>query len=153
MKNTLIPHIGINSKRCIFLELKIEEKEKRVSHKPGSVDSCEPGNHSSGIAVANYLKQPTRIRRGSRLWDSYLVLLRTGFALPQTVASCAVRSYRTLSPLPAPPERRAGGLLSAALSVRSHAPAVSRRSTLWSPDFPLQCQGIAAAAWLTRCKE
>ena len=30
----------------------------------------------------------------------YLVLLRTGFTLPQTVTSCAVRSYRTLSPLP-----------------------------------------------------
>jgi hypothetical protein len=32
---------------------------------------------------------------------SYLVLLRAGFTLPQTVASCAVRSYRTISPLPA----------------------------------------------------
>jgi hypothetical protein len=33
--------------------------------------------------------------------DSYLVLLRVGFTMPQPVASCAVRSYRTLSPLPA----------------------------------------------------
>ena len=32
---------------------------------------------------------------------SYLVLLRAGFTVPQTVTSCAVRSYRTLSPLPA----------------------------------------------------
>jgi len=32
-----------------------------------------------------------------------LVLLRTGFTVPQTVASCAVRSYRTLSPLPVRP--------------------------------------------------
>ena len=32
--------------------------------------------------------------------DSYLVLLRVGFTMPQPVASCAVRSYRTLSPLP-----------------------------------------------------
>jgi len=33
---------------------------------------------------------------------SYLVLLRVGFAVPRTVASRAVRSYRTLSPLPDP---------------------------------------------------
>ena len=29
-----------------------------------------------------------------------MVLLRAGFTMPQPVASCAVRSYRTLSPLP-----------------------------------------------------
>ena len=34
--------------------------------------------------------------------DSYLVLLRVGFTMPRTVASRAVRSYRTLSPLPFP---------------------------------------------------
>jgi len=33
--------------------------------------------------------------------DSYLALLRAGFAVPRTVASRAVRSYRTISPLPA----------------------------------------------------
>src|SRR5258705_7498043 len=32
---------------------------------------------------------------------SYLVLLQVGFALPPCVATGAVRSYRTLSPLPA----------------------------------------------------
>jgi hypothetical protein len=32
--------------------------------------------------------------------DSYLALLRVGFTLPLTVTSSAVRSYRTLSPLP-----------------------------------------------------
>ena len=32
--------------------------------------------------------------------NSYLVLLRVGFTLPWTVTSHAVRSYRTLSPLP-----------------------------------------------------
>src|SRR5262249_1407088 len=31
----------------------------------------------------------------------YSVLLRVGFAVPQSVATCAVRSYRTISPLPA----------------------------------------------------
>jgi hypothetical protein len=28
-------------------------------------------------------------------------LLRVGFTMPQTVTRCAVRSYRTISPLPA----------------------------------------------------
>jgi len=32
--------------------------------------------------------------------DSYLALLQVGFTLPQRVTACAVRSYRTLSPLP-----------------------------------------------------
>jgi len=32
--------------------------------------------------------------------DSYLVLLRVGFTLPRYVATRAVRSYRTFSPLP-----------------------------------------------------
>ncbi len=66
--------------------------------------------------------------------DSYLVLLRVGFTMPRTVASRAVRSYRTLSPLPA--LTRLGGLLSAALSVGSRLPGVTWHSALWSPDFP-----------------
>lgn len=48
----------------------------------------------------------------------YLALLRVGFAVPSRVTTDAVRSYRTLSPLPrlgASPDGR-GGLLSAALS-------------------------------------
>ena len=54
--------------------------------------------------------------------------------MPQTVASCAVRSYRTLSPLPA--LTRLGGLLSAALVVGSRRPDVTWHPALWSPDFP-----------------
>ena len=65
---------------------------------------------------------------------SYLVLLRVGFTMPRTVTSRAVRSYRTLSPLPA--LARLGGLLSAALSVGSRLPGVTWHSALWSPDFP-----------------
>jgi hypothetical protein len=36
----------------------------------------------------------------------YSVLLRVGFTLPQGVTTCAVRSYRTFSPLPDPKARR-----------------------------------------------
>ena len=70
----------------------------------------------------------------------YLVLLQTGFTMPSNVATDAVRSYRTLSPLPATGNlaitRYVGGLLSAALSVGSRPPGITWRLVLWSPDFP-----------------
>src|ERR1700722_14321631 len=40
----------------------------------------------------------------------YLVLLQVGFAVPPGVATRAVRSYRTISPLPSPLARRLGGI-------------------------------------------
>ena len=53
------------------------------------------------------------------------------------VATCAVRSYRTISPLPAPPLRVARRrYLSVALSVGSRLPGVTWHPALWSPDFP-----------------
>ena len=68
------------------------------------------------------------------------------------IAPAAVRSYRTISPLPLMvgqafrPARRGrlkpattiqGGIFSVALSVsRSGTPAVSRHAALWRPDFP-----------------
>src|SRR6185312_7764860 len=51
------------------------------------------------------------------------------------LAPYAVRSYRTLSPLPVP-LRAIGGLLSVALAVGSRRPGVTWHSALWSPDFP-----------------
>ena len=74
----------------------------------------------------------------------YLVLLRVGFTLPPNVTTDAVRSYRTISPLPA----ETGGLFSAALSVGSRPPAVSWHSAQWSPDFP-PGDKLPAIAWLT----
>src|SRR3970040_2421171 len=44
--------------------------------------------------------------RGAHSTFPYSVLLQVGFALPQRVATCAVRSYRTISPLPLPKPRR-----------------------------------------------
>ena len=66
--------------------------------------------------------------------SSYLVLLQVGFTLPRTVASRAVRSYRTISTLPA--VNCLGGVFSAALSVGSRPPGVTWHFTLRSPDFP-----------------
>jgi len=84
-------------------------KKGELADKPGSVMD----NHSSRDSVTEILKRPTRIQREARIADSYLVLLQVGFTLPPCVTTGAVRSYRTLSPLPT----EVGGLLSAALSV------------------------------------
>ena len=68
----------------------------------------------------------------------YLVLLRVGFASACPVTSPPVRSYRTISPLPAP--IGPGGIVSVALSVGSRRPAVNRHSVRWSSDFPPACR-------------
>ncbi len=78
-------------------------KSGEPADKPGSVE----GNHSSGATVTGCLERPTREsvrdrRYGSRRLLPYLVLLRTGFTVPRRVTTRAVRSYRTVSPLPAP---------------------------------------------------
>jgi len=69
-----------------------------------------------------------------------LALLQVGFAVPSRVATDAVRSYRTVSPLPAPSveARGLGGLLSVALSVGSRPPGVTWHPIRRSPDFPLR---------------
>ena len=60
-----------------------------------------------------------------------------GVYLAARVATCAVRSYRTLSPLPSySASEQPGGLLSVALSVGSRPPGVTWHPALWSPDFP-----------------
>ena len=56
-----------------------------------------------------------------------------GVCRAAAVASDAVRSYRTISPLP---RRRRGGIFSVALSVGSPLPRVTRHTALWSSDFP-----------------
>ena len=55
-----------------------------------------------------------------------------GFTLPPAFTG-AVRSYRTISPLP----RERGGIFSVALSVGSRPPGVTWHPVLRSPDFPL----------------
>ncbi|GAJ62547.1 hypothetical protein JFPO14_contig00010-0272 [Edwardsiella piscicida] len=104
-----------------------------MTGKPGSVVD----SHSSRPAIAHWLKQPTRVQYGPYLVNPYLALLRVEFTVPRSVASRAVRSYRTLSPLPDPTLQRAiGGLLSVALVVGLRPPGVTWHPALWSPDFP-----------------
>jgi len=70
-----------------------------------------------------------------------------GVYLATSVTRSAVRSYRTLSPLP----NKSGGILSVALAVGSRPPGVTWHLTLWSPDFPhrhyyqCDCQVISGA--------
>ncbi|GAA0479850.1 hypothetical protein GCM10009413_14690 [Tatumella punctata] len=73
-------------------------KKLKLTGKPGSVVD----SHSSRPAIAHWLKQPTRVQYGPYHVNPYLALLRVEFTVPRTVASRAVRSYRTLSPLPDP---------------------------------------------------
>lgn len=73
-------------------------KKLKLTDKPGSVVD----SHSSRPAIAHWLKQPTRVQYGPYHVNPYLALLRVEFTVPRTVTSRAVRSYRTLSPLPDP---------------------------------------------------
>src|SRR5207253_9502974 len=67
-----------------------------------------------------------------------LCALAPGGACPAApVARGAVRSYRTVSPLPA----FAGGLFSVALSRESPRLAVNQHPALWRPDFPPALKG------------
>ena len=98
--------------------------------KPGSVVD----SHSSRRTVTGTLEQPTRTRRGQRhevpIWSC------SRWGLPcRSVTGLAVRSYRTISPLPAF-RRRRRRYLSVALSVGSRRPGVTWHLALWSPDFP-----------------
>lgn len=63
--------------------------------KPGSVED----GHSSRPTVASGLKQPTRFPRGPRVRNPIWSCSRWGLPY-RSVTRLAVRSYRTVSPLP-----------------------------------------------------
>jgi hypothetical protein len=92
-------------------------------------------SHSSRPDVAVWLQQPTREQRGPRYRSPIWSCSEWGLPCRTTLSPYAVRSYRTLSPLPVP-LRAIGGLLSVALAVSSRCPGVTWHSALWSPDFP-----------------
>ena len=109
--------------------------EKESACKPGSVED----SHSSGIAVTGDLKRPTRKHAGTPaatcVATSLFGLAPGGVCRAADVATGAVRSYRTVSPLPAS-LLTLGGLLSVALSVGSRRPGVTWHLVRRSPDFP-----------------
>ena len=76
-------------------------------------------------------------------------LAPSGVCPATAVASSAVRSYRTISPLPVISEELTGGIFSVALSVGFHPPGVTWHPALWSPDFPPTFFRRSATAWPT----
>jgi hypothetical protein len=73
----------------------------------------------------------------SKMLASLLGIAPGGGCRAVYVTVAAVRSYRTVSPLPDPGRSRAiGGLFSVALFRVSPRMAVSHHPALWSPDFP-----------------
>ena len=104
-----------------------------MTYKPGSVSTATAvaDGYSSGMAVASHLKQPTRTSVQdrtccSRQRMSLYGLAPDGVYHARSVASSAVRSYRTFSPLPAYPFPVSGGLFSVALSLGLPPPGVTR---------------------------
>jgi len=124
------------------------ENERESADKPGSVE----GNHPSGTHVAVRLKRPTR--KPLRAAGAgpmpralpYLVLLQVGFAVPPSVATGAVRSYRTISPLPAGFRRHRRCTF--CCTFRGLAPP-RRYLAPCSAEPGLSSANCAAAAWPT----
>ena len=95
-------------------------------------------DHSSSPVIADRVQQPTRRPQAGRLWNASLFGLAPCGVLPATrVATRAVRSYRTFSPLPTVARSaKAGGMFSVPLSFGLPRPGVTRRTALRSSDFP-----------------
>ena len=130
--------IGGTQRGPKFAQQTLGKPFHRAKREERAEPACKPGSvvdsHSSRRIVADTLEQPTRTRRGPRhevpIWPC------SRWGLPcRSVTGLAVRSYRTISPLP-DPRRAIGGLLSVALSVGSRRPGVTWHRALWSPDFP-----------------
>ena len=81
--------------------MQVEEIKSEPADKPGSVVN----NHSSRPCVTTKLKQVTRVQRGAtpqerkRSHELLFTLAPSGVCPATDVATSAVRSYRTISPL------------------------------------------------------
>jgi hypothetical protein len=73
--------------------------------------------------------------------DRLLGLAGGGVYPADDVTAVAVRSYRTISPLPVPPSADIGRVFSVALSLGLPPVAVSHHRTLPCSDFPLATEG------------
>jgi hypothetical protein len=102
------------------------------------------GGHSSRTRVAARLQRAVPGGMGRAALHppcggiaSLFALAPGGVCRAAPVTRGAVRSYRTVSPLPRALSREPfGGLLSVALSCGSPRPVVNRHPALWCPDFP-----------------
>jgi hypothetical protein len=132
----------------------IGKKKRQPACKPGSVGpevSLGRGGHSSGTAVADRLKQPTRAADWKKSWRS-----RERRAAPIRFCSwwglpCRPR-YRVRGALLPHPFTLTAGLSPEAVYFLWHCPWGCPRRTLsgttlpWSPDFPPRARRPGAAA-------
>ena len=121
--------------------------------KPGSVPTAVAvdDDYSSRVTVASHLKQPTRTSVQDRTCCtrqrvSLHGLAPDGVYHARSVASSAVRSYRTFSPLPACPFSASGGLFSVALSLGLPPPGVTRHPDPVEPGLSSPFAEAKAAA-------
>ena len=164
--------LGLFSRRAAS-----EQGARRPISRVLSASLPKRDGHSSGTRLAARLARPTRAARRERLRCGLSAhrpplfgLAPGGVYRAAPVARGAVRSCRTVSPLPAgcvpsPEHRPTGGMLSVALSLGSPPPAVSRhrvpvepglssgtaRPHRW-PSNRLACLNVAAVAPLSRRK-
>ena len=127
------------------MKIRTHKNEGRTGRKPNSVAPAETGATAIHLRAGSRRPLSGLPERGAphrAAWDgpphSFLFGLAPRGVYPAAgVAPGAVRSYRTVSPLPRP---KAGGLISVALSVPASSPKravpVRNRAALGSSDFP-----------------
>ena len=133
----------------MFGPFTVECFQKEWADKPGSVVD----DHFSGCHVAVKVSAAYPRVIADRA-DPALIfgLAPGGVCLASPVTRTAVRSYRTISPLPIPElPRRKGGIFSVALSLSSRTVGITHHRALWSPDFPLTNESLhpPAIVWPT----
>ena len=115
------------------------ERQEDGRHKPSSVSRREGGQ---GSFIWNPDRSGSRaaypgLGRGRRPLVPYLALLRMGFAMRPLLPAARCALTAPFHPyLYSPIGGTIGGLLSAALSVASRRPGVTRHPALRSSDFP-----------------
>ncbi len=131
------------------------KRKRQTACKPGSVrrrESLRAGG--TAIPLGRALRrascdQPERrvgnVPGGLRHLPPLFGLAPGGVYPAAPVAGRAVRSYRTISPLPAAPDGGAGGMFSVALSLRSPPPAVGRHRVPVEPGLSSRA-GLPARA-------
>jgi hypothetical protein len=119
------------------------DKSDQAACKPGSVSFSplpkECDDHSSATRLATCLARPTRMaQQGVRAGNphpSLFGLAPGGACRAPFLTVGAVRSYRTVSPLPVFAEALTGGLFSVALSLGSPPPGITRHLAFPEPGL------------------
>ena len=151
------PSSSRKGRRDLELPVRTRRPVSRVLCRPASPDrsgAAGRDGHSSGPSIAGRFSRPTRTPRAGEALPprggatSLFGLAPSGACHAASIAGDAVRSYRTLSPLPA--AEAEGGLLSVALSLGSPPAGVTRRLFAVEPglsSLPLAGKSGRPAVW------